>query len=100
MWHAFDSGKSVGSRGSEEGVIVLDEEHDEGARVTLERDGHTAPWSITCGIYGSFMHTAFASSEEEGREKYSKMKSELVSIMKEESSNLRYEMMRRFSEVY
>jgi hypothetical protein len=35
MWHPFDSGQSLGSRGSEEGVIVLDEEHEEGARVTL-----------------------------------------------------------------
>lgn len=100
MWRAFDTGKSIGKKGSESGRIVADEEHDDGARVTLERDGCTAPWSITCGIYGSFMHTAFASSEEEGRKKYSEMKSELVTIMKEDSSDSRYEKMRRFAEVY
>src|SRR5437879_10378671 len=61
---SMDSGKTVGTRGSEEGLIVSDEEHG----------GCTAPWSVTCGIYGSFLHTAFASSEAEGRAKYSDMK--------------------------
>ena len=100
MWRAFDTGKSIGMKGSELGRIVADEEHDDGARVTLERDGTNAPWSVTCGIYGSFMHTAFASSEEEGRTKYSEIKCELASIMKDESSDSRYAKMRRLSEIY
>ena len=100
MWHPFENGQSLGKRGSEEGVIVLDEEHAWGARITLERDGSTAPWSVTCGIYGTFMHTAFASSESEGRSKYSDMKRDLVSIMEESSSTPCYEKMRLFADVY
>jgi hypothetical protein len=73
MWDTYNNGLSIGQKGSEDGVIVLDEEHPGGIRITLERDGNTAPWSITCGIYGSFIHTAFASSEEEGRMKYNKI---------------------------
>jgi len=99
MWHEFDSGKSLGSIGSEYGVIV-DEEYEEGARVTLERDGHLAPWSVTSGIYGSFMHTAFASSEKEGRKKYAEMKDELVTIMRDDSSDSRHDRMCRFARVY
>ena len=100
MWQTFDSGKSIGTKGSESGVIVADEEHADGARVTLERDCRHALWMVTCGIYGSFMHTAFASSEEEGRTKFSAMKSDLVTIMEDESSDSRSEKMRRFSEIY
>jgi len=83
MWEQFDNGVSIGSKGSEDGIIVLDEEHTYGARVTLERDGSTAPWSVTCGIYGIFVHTAFASSETEGRMKYEHMRDDLVEIMHE-----------------
>lgn len=99
MWRSFDNGASVGTTGSERGVIVLDEEHDDGARITMERDGHT-PWSITCGIYGAFMHTAFASTEGEARAKYGPIKSELIMIINETDRNSRYERMRKLSETY
>ena len=58
-WHPFANGSSLGERGSEDGTIVLDEEHSDGARITLEQGGHVAPWSITCGVYGSMVHTRF-----------------------------------------
>jgi hypothetical protein len=64
-WEKFDSGKSIGGRGSEEGVILADIEHLRGARVTLEKGGVTAPYSVTLGIYGLFLvHTYFASTLE------------------------------------
>lgn len=49
VWYSFDEGRSIGLRGTEEGVIIRDDEHPEGARITLERDGRT-PFAITCGI--------------------------------------------------
>jgi len=58
-WGLFEDGKTVGARGSEDGVILVDEEHDLGARITLEQDGGTAPFAITCGIYGWMFHTRF-----------------------------------------
>jgi len=45
-WTDFDSGSSLGTRGSENGIIFRDFEHSSGARVTVERDGDTAPFSI------------------------------------------------------
>jgi len=47
--HPFENGRSVGTTASEGGQILLDEEHDAGARMTLER-GEQIPFSITCGI--------------------------------------------------
>jgi hypothetical protein len=63
-WQAFKSGTTLGQRGSEEGIILKDEEHRHGARITLERDGGAAPFSVTCGVHSLFVHTAFASDDE------------------------------------
>ena len=80
-WRPFDDGRTLGQRGSEQGITVQDEEHIRGARITLERDGSTAPSSITCGIYGLFVHTAFAADEPEGLQKYAAMKVRLGQIL-------------------
>lgn len=80
-WHGFDGGKSIGLPGSEAGVIVLDEENAAGARVTLERDGVTAPFAITCGIHGWMVHTHFLATEPQAREALQNMKAELSRIL-------------------
>lgn len=65
-WHPFDGGATVGRRGSETGIILRDEEHDRGARITLERDcSHGIPFAVTCGVYGWFVHTRFLSADAE-----------------------------------
>ncbi len=66
MWLPYDNGATDGQAGSEGGVILRDEEHDLGARITLERDcSHGVPFAVTCGIYGWFFHTRFVRSEAE-----------------------------------
>ena len=77
-WYVFDEGRSIGSLGSEDGVIILDEENDAGARVTLERSGTTAPFAITCGIYGFMAHTHFLETEIEARAAFQEIKTELT----------------------
>ncbi len=96
----MDNGRTIGTRGSEDGFIVLDEEHTSGARICLEQGCSHAPWAVTCGIYGAFLHTAFASSETEGRAKYSAMKPDLEDIMAEKDNEARYHKMKRFADVY
>lgn len=80
-WYAFDSGKSIGQRGSESGIIIRDEEHDSGARITLERDGHNAPLAITCGIYGWMVHTRFFGTKAEAQTEFEMMRAELSRII-------------------
>lgn len=66
MWRILENGATVGQRGSEGGVILRDEEHDLGARITLERGcSHGVPIAVTCGIYGWFFHTRLLGSESE-----------------------------------
>ena len=81
MWEPHDSGKTIGQTGSEDGVIIADEEHSDGARITLEVDGHFAPYSITCGIYGTMVHTAFAADRTEATVMFDAMKAELERVL-------------------
>ena len=80
-WHPFEDGKTLGGAGSDGGVITRDEEHGDGARVTLERDGGGAPWSITCGIYGWMTHTRLVGSGEDAEREFWEMKAELERLM-------------------
>jgi hypothetical protein len=80
-WYPFDGGRSVGTPGSEAGTILADDEHALGARITLDRDGATAPFAITCGIYGWMMHTRFFGTEADARLAYDAMTRALGEIM-------------------
>jgi hypothetical protein len=80
-WYPFDNGKSIGQRGSESGNIIRDEEHGDGARITLERGGQTAPFASTCGIYGWMVHTRFFGTESEAPGEFENMRSELSRII-------------------
>ena len=79
-WRAFDCGNTLGERGSENGVILLDEEHPVGARITLERSGNTAPFSITCGVYGALLHARFFRDEAEAQGDFTAMKARLADM--------------------
>lgn len=76
MWKPFDYGKTISTKGSENGIIIKDEEYKEIARITLEKDEYT-PYGITCGIYGMMCHTVFAGGHDEALGKYEAMKQEI-----------------------
>ncbi|EFK95230.1 hypothetical protein LDC_2762 [sediment metagenome] len=78
MWYQVDNGATIGTKGSENGEIQIDEEHSAGARLTLEKDGDIAPYAITSGIYGSFFHTTFLSNEEDAKIQLNLMKCEII----------------------
>ncbi len=80
-WHPSESGETIGQKGSEEGIVVRDEEHPLGARITLEREARIAPFAITCGIYGWMMHTRYFSSEAEAETQYDLMKTSLSELL-------------------
>jgi hypothetical protein len=87
-WTTYENGTTIGTPGSEGGVTLRDEEHDSGARITLE-DSRKPPFSITCGIYGVMVHTAFAGAAEEANRIYEAMKidlDELLNLWPEEAT--------------
>lgn len=63
-----------GEKGSENGTILKDEEYKRSCRITLEKC--PCYYGITCGVYGSMVHTAFAG-ESDYEAKYEAMKREL-----------------------
>jgi hypothetical protein len=79
-WHPFDDGRSIGLNGTEGGVILRDDEHPDGSRITLERGGHT-PFSITCGVYGWMVHTRFFPGETEAQNAFEEMRPALVDVL-------------------
>lgn len=81
MWNQFESGATIGTKGSESGSIIKDEEHDNGARITLESSTRNAPFAITCGIYGWMFHTRFLGNELEALEDYATMQIDLSRIL-------------------
>jgi hypothetical protein len=89
VWHSFDNGETLGTHGSEDGLIILDEEHPLGARITLESDARSGrgpnlppiPFAITCGIYGLFFHTRFLAREADARDGFAEMELELARIL-------------------
>jgi hypothetical protein len=81
FWYPFDKGATLGQKGSESGVILRDEEHPLEARITLECDTKSAPFAITCGIYGCMLHTRFFSIESEACSQYEEMKAALSALL-------------------
>jgi len=81
LWYAYDNESTIGRNGSEAGVILRDEEHPDGARITLERDGRAIPFAITCGIYGWMVHTHYCGTLAEAEQDYAAMKIELTAIL-------------------
>jgi hypothetical protein len=81
-WQPYNKGRSLGKRGSEHGWIRLDEEHEEGSRITLEVGCSIGPYAITCGIYGWMVHTRHFSSWEVANDEYELMKVSLATILK------------------
>ena len=83
MWSVIKVGNTIGTEGSEGGKIIFDDEHSLGARVTLEKDGDIAPFSITVGVYGSFFHTVYMSSLDESESMLQSMKSDIDDYFKD-----------------
>lgn len=80
-WAVLENGATIGTQGSESGVIERDEEHSDGARITIERGGNIAPYSITCGVYGWMFHTRFFGTAQEAEQALDEMKIVLADIL-------------------
>lgn len=108
-WQDYDAGYSIGTVGSDGGAIVRDEEHRSGARITLEEESGSAPFSVTCAVYGWMFHTRYFSDETEAGDEYDRMKDELEEILEaipadedldEDAENEIAEMLEQFAEKY
>jgi hypothetical protein len=87
-WIPFERGTTIGQFGSENGVILREEQHTDGARIALERvtknrlfRSPKVTFAITCGIYGWMVHTRFFESEHQAQLQYDAMKVDISTII-------------------
>ena len=81
MWNDIYKPDSIGSEG---GTIIADEEYKESCRITLERcERYDA---ITCGVYGSMMHTIFYDKSH-SQEVFDNMKRDLQEFIDKDTFN-------------
>lgn len=78
-WHKYDEGNSIDQVGPEGGVILRDEEHELGARITLKRDKDFL--SVSGHIYGWIDHTRFFITNSEAEREYKSMKNALDDVV-------------------
>lgn len=78
-WFVYDEGSTIGSMGAEGGVVLRDEEHESGARVTLKRGSNYV--SVSCSIYGWMDHTRFFGTVIEAQREYVLMKPPLANMV-------------------
>ncbi|MFN8411028.1 MAG: hypothetical protein U0Z26_01435 [Anaerolineales bacterium] len=78
-WIAFDEGKSIGKKGPEGDIILQDDEHIHGARITLKRGEKYV--SVSCNIYKWMDHSRFFGTTFEAQREYEMMKAEITEVM-------------------
>ena len=98
QWYPFNGGTTLGTIGSESGTITRDEEHAAGSRISLERGCSNAPFAITCGIYGRFLHTTRAASGAEALANYNVMKVRLAELASRDDDI--YDALKEFTEQF
>lgn len=108
-WADYDNQKTIGTKGSEDGKIIKDIEHSDGARITLEKDCGNIPFAITIGIYGLMFHTIFVNNLAEADKFIQQLKSIIEAIFKlydtpeseqnEEWTNSQNELMNQIVEI-
>jgi hypothetical protein len=80
-WLPFEGGQTIGQTGAEGGVIIRDDEHPDGARITLEQGCLNAPFAITCGVYGWAVHSRFLADDETAQHAFDAMRGALSGIL-------------------
>lgn len=78
-WSAYNHGHSIGIKSAEGGLILYDEEHASGARITLRRGNVYT--SISLNIYGWMDHTRFFTTDIDAQREYRSMRSAVDELL-------------------
>ena len=78
-WSAYDNGRSIGTLSAEGGLIMRDEVHPGGGRITFKRGSGYI--SVSCNLYGWADHTRFFGTASDAQREYVAMKAALTSVL-------------------
>ena len=79
-WGPAEAGGTLGMQGAEGGVIVRDEAHPAGLRLTLEEDASRSFHALTCGVSGWLVHRRYFDNEAQALAAWEEMKPALVAL--------------------
>ncbi len=79
-WSPAEGGRTLGLEGAEGGLIVRDEVHPAGLRLTLEEDTSRSFHALTCGVSGWLVHRRYFDSEALALAAWEEMKPALVAL--------------------
>jgi len=79
-WSPFDGGRQIGSSSADGDLILFDEEHRDGARITLKRGREYV--SVSLNIYGWMDHTRFFNTDVDAQREYRAMRSAMDSLLR------------------
>ena len=80
-WSVFNNGKSIGTTGAAGGVVLFDEEHGKGARITYRRSDGII--SVSVKFHGWMDHTRFFTAEHDAQREYRGMKIAINKLLDE-----------------
>ncbi len=98
-WHPVDNSTTIGGIGSENGIILRDEEYLSDARITIERGGGSGthpkviaqykkfPYAITMGIYGWTFYTWRLRNEQDAQKAFESIKLDIEKVVAVLSQN-------------
>jgi hypothetical protein len=78
-WVPYNEGITIGTKGLQGDVILMDEAYPGGARVTLKRGAKYV--SVSCSINNWINHTRFFKSAREAKRELGAMKDSLVEVI-------------------
>jgi len=78
-WFPYNNGITIGGKGPEGDVIVMDEAHPIGARITIKQGEKYV--SVACNIYNWINHTRFFGTMTEAKNEFANMEAALMDII-------------------
>jgi hypothetical protein len=82
-WRPAEEGRTLGLTGSEGGVIVRDEVHPAGLRMTLEEDARRSFHVLTCGVERWLVHPRYFGSRDEALAAWAEMRPALEELARQ-----------------
>ena len=78
-WSIYNKGSTIGTLSAEGGLILSDEAHDGGARITLKRGTNYV--SVSLHILGWMDHTPFFANDADAQREYRNMRSGVLTVL-------------------
>jgi hypothetical protein len=78
-WSIYNKGRTIGTTTVEGGLILSDEAHEGGARITLKRGNSYV--SVSLHILGWMDHTRFFTTDADAQREYRAMRSSVINVL-------------------